>query len=105
MPYFIYHLKLIPHYRLESNWKDETREIVTRHFNHLRENCDRGNVLLAGRSALPIEDADNFGICIFEAASLRDAQQFMDNDPALIHGIMTGKVYPFSLAMLRGEEG
>ena len=101
MPYFIYRLSLTPRYLDESNWTDETRQIVSKHFNHLKQHCSNGKVLMAGRSDLPISDAENFGICIFEAESPEEAQQFMDSDPTVINGVMTAKVYPFSLAMLR----
>jgi uncharacterized protein YciI len=100
MPYFIYQLKLSPAYRVESNWTDETRKIISDHFNHLKQNCDKGKVLLAGKSDLAISDTENFGICIFEAESKEDAQKFMDSDPTVINGVMTARLFPFSLAML-----
>ncbi len=100
MPYFIYRLRLAPAYRIESNWTDVTRKIVADHFNHLKQNCEKGKVLLAGRSDLSICDADNFGICIFEAESLTEARKFMDSDPAVANGVMTARLFPFSLAML-----
>lgn len=100
MPYFIYQLSLTPHYRIESNWTEETREIISDHFNHLKRNCDNGKVLLAGRSDLDISNPENFGICIFKAESPAEAQQFMDSDPTVVHGVMTAKMFPFSLAML-----
>ncbi len=103
MPYFIYQLRLTPPYRVESNWTDETREIIAKHFNHLKKSCEKGKVLLAGRSDLSIEDTDNFGICIFEADSPEEARNFMNSDPTLIHGIMTARVFPFSLAMLKNS--
>ena len=103
MSFFIYQLRLVPHYRDESNWTDGTRRIVSDHFNHLKHNCDKGKVLIAGRSDLSISDTDNFGICIFEAATQEEAQRFMDSDPSVIHGVMTGRLFPFSLAMLRGK--
>lgn len=103
MQYFIYELRLVPRYRVEANWTDETRSTVSAHFNRLKQNCEKGKVLLAGRSDLPISDADNFGICIFEAASLAEAQKFMDSDPAVAGGVMTARLFPFSLAMLRAQ--
>jgi len=101
MPYFICQLKLSPFYRNESNWSEATRHIISRHFNHLKQNCDNGKVLLAGRSDLPVSDSDNFGICIFEASSLEEARQFMDSDPSVVDGVMTARLFPFSLAMMR----
>lgn len=70
------------------------------HFNYLKKNCDEGNVLLAGRTSLGVEDENNSGICIFKAESADTARNFLDNDPAVINGVMTARLFPFSLAML-----
>lgn len=106
MEYFIYQLRLVPFYRQETNWTEQTRQIVSTHFNYLKKNCDAGNVLLAGRTNLSIEDENNAGICIFKAESAGAARNFMDNDPAVKHGVMTARLFPFSLAMrnMRTEE-
>ena len=85
-------------------WTDETKKIVSDHFSHLKQHCQDGKVVLAGRSDLPVSDTDNFGICIFEAEGLDEAQNFMESDPALIHGVMTARLFPFSLVMLKGKE-
>lgn len=101
MPFFIYQLRLAPFYRDESSWTEKTRQIVSEHFNYLKQNCQKGKVLLAGRSDLAIADNENFGICIFKAPSRNEAQRFMDKDPCVIHGIMTAKLFPFSVAMYK----
>lgn len=56
MEYFIYQLKLTPFYRKEANWTEQTRQIIAHHFNYLKKNCDEGQVLLAGRTNLGIDD-------------------------------------------------
>lgn len=103
MEYFIYQLKLVPFYRKESNWTDETKKIISTHFNYLKKNCDEGSVLLAGRTNLSIEEDNNTGICIFKAESADGARNFMDNDPAVLNGVMTARLFPFSLAMLNKQ--
>jgi len=100
MEYFIYQLKLAPRYRKEANWTEQARQIISTHFNYLKENCDAGNVLLAGRTNLSIEDENNAGLCIFKVESADAARSFMDNDPAVKNGVMTAQLFPFSLAML-----
>jgi len=52
---------------------------------------------------LSIEDDNNSGICIFKSESADAARNFMDNDPAIINGIMTARFFPFSLAMLNKQ--
>ena|SRR5687768_8884718 len=100
MEYFIYQLKLLPKYRVQANWTEQTQQIISTHFNYLKKHCDEGKVLLAGRTGLSIEDDNNAGICIFRAESLEAAGDFMNNDPAVVNGVMTARVFPFSLAML-----
>jgi len=104
MSYFIYQLRLAPLYRNESNWTEHTREIISAHFNYLKENCDKGQVLLAGRTALSIEEVNNYGICIFKSESAREAEKFMDNDPAVINGVMLARLFPFSMALLNTKD-
>ena len=103
MEYFIYQLKLAPFYRKELNWTEQTRQIISMHFNYLKKNCDAGKVLLAGRTNLSIEDDNNSGICIFKAESANVARNFMDNDPAVLNGVMTARLFPFSLALLNKQ--
>lgn len=105
MEYFIYQLKLVPQYRKEANWTDQTKQIISTHFQYLKKHCDEGKVLLAGRTGLNIEDDNNAGICIFKAASPEAAREFMEHDPAVVNGVMTARVFPFSLAMLNTQQG
>lgn len=100
MEYFIYQLQLVPRYRKEANWTEQTKQIISTHFNYLKKHCDEGKVLMAGRTNLSIEDDNNYGICIFKAESAEAGRDFMENDPAVVNGVMTARLFPFSLAML-----
>ncbi len=101
MAHYIYQLRLNQHYTQEENWTEETRKIVSEHFNYLKSHCEKGDVLLAGRTDLSIADVHNHGIVIFEMPSKEAAENFMNSDPAVIGGVMTARFFPFSLALLR----
>lgn len=99
--HFIYVLNLIEQYRKEANWTDEARQIVSSHFNYLKDLTDRGMLILAGRTAYEVDNDENFGIVVFEAESEEAARQIMDNDPAVKNGVMRATLHPYSLALLR----
>jgi uncharacterized protein len=96
---FIYVLKLIPRLFNEENWTSEDENFVTEHFERLKTFRDQGTVILAGRTMNEEEHA--FGIVVFEAESEEEAEEFMKEDPAVKNGIMTGKLYPYHVAMLK----
>ena len=94
MPTFIFKNQLVPSIR-ENGWQPEHEPIMRQHFQYLKDGVATGTVMLAG----PCEDQE-FGICIFFADSLAEAQQFMENDPAITNGIMTAEVHPFRISLL-----
>jgi len=73
-------------------------EIVSQHFNYLRELADQGVVLLAGRTLNT--DESSFGIVIFLAASEDDANAIMQADPAVQQGVMRAELFPYRIALM-----
>lgn len=76
---------------------DQTEEesaIISTHFQYLQRLLDKGILVLAGRC----EDA-TFGIAIIEAASESEAQQIMENDPAVQAKVFSGELHSFSIAL------
>lgn len=96
MPRYLYRIKPT---RLEmlTDHTDHEADVVSRHFAYLQENAANGVVLLAGRTLNT--DPDTFGIIIFEAADDDAAKAFMDNDPAVIEGVMSASVFPYRVAI------
>jgi uncharacterized protein YciI len=100
MENYVYKLKLKEEYMDLSKWTEKEEQIVTDHFLRLKKFTEKGKVILAGRT--PDEtDPEGFGIVIFEAENKKEAQQFMNNDPAISKGIMEGQLFPFRLALIR----
>ncbi|NMH67504.1 hypothetical protein HF072_01625 [Bacillus sp. RO3] len=96
---FIYVLKLIPRLHKEENWTAADEDIVQGHFQRLKEFKEIGVVILAGRTLNEEEHA--FGIVVFEAEDKEKAEAFMQEDPAVKEGIMTGELFPYRVALLR----
>ena len=96
---YLYQLKLIPHLLDEANWTEKENEIVSRHFAKLQSYQQEGKLLLAGRTLTM--DPDGFGLVILEVHSEDEAQQLMENDPAVKEGIMTAKLFPYRVALQR----
>ncbi|MDP6037570.1 MAG: YciI family protein [Candidatus Latescibacteria bacterium] len=84
----------------EGSTPDEER-IVGEHFAYLKDLTDKGIVLLAGRT-LNI-DADTFGIIILQAETEDEAQRIMEDDPAVVQGVMLAKLFPYRIALI-GEK-
>jgi uncharacterized protein YciI len=78
-------------------------EIVSQHFQYLKDLTARGIVMLAGRTVN--EDKSSFGIVIFEAADEESAHAIMCNDPALKEGVMCAELFPFRVALMAVPQG
>src|SRR5215469_559835 len=96
---FIYVLHLVTRLNDEQAWTKGDQAAVDRHFNRLKEATDRGQVILAGRTAESLDKT--FGIVVFEAKDQEAALGFMNGDPAVLAGVMTAELYPFSVALER----
>lgn len=93
MSTFIYVLRLIKPESFD-NMSPEEEKIINEHFERLKKGLDEGTLILAG----PCLDGA-FGIVIFRAKSLKEAETFMNNDPAVKTGIMTAELHPFRVSL------
>ncbi len=78
----------------------EERAIVSEHFAHLEALTEQGVMLLVGRTQ--DNSPRTFGIVILQAESEEQAREVMNNDPAVVKGIMRAELFPFRIA-LAGE--
>jgi len=72
----------------------EREAVMDQHFTRLQQALSYGKLLLAG----PCED-EAFGLVVFRAQSMDDAQQFMNDDPAVRSGLMTAELHPFRVSL------
>jgi uncharacterized protein len=96
---FIYVLRLVPRLHADSAWTKEDNAVLERHFTRFQEAAKSGQLILAGRTAEPGDKT--FGIAIFEAADEDAARKFMQEDPAVVGGLMTAELHPFTVALQR----
>jgi uncharacterized protein YciI len=94
---FLYVLRLVPRLHDEQAWTDADHAALGRHFAYLQAAAERGQVILAGRTAEPLDRT--FGVVIFEAASEAAARAFMAGDPAVAEKIMTAELHPYRVAV------
>lgn len=97
---FAYVLRLVPRLRDEKNWTEADNAAVGRHFRRLQQLHKEGKVVLAGKTS---DDADEgqFGVVILEVSSEEEARRIMGEDDAVRAGIMTARLFPFRVALIR----
>jgi uncharacterized protein len=96
---FIYVLRLVPRLHSDSAWTQEDKMALDRHFARFKRAIQTGELILAGRTREPGDKT--FGIAIFEAKDEEAARKFMESDPAVVAGLMTAELHPFSVALQR----
>ena len=95
---FIYKIKPARSQMLTDGPTTKESEIVSQHFNYLKDLSDMGIVLLAGRTLNT--DETSFGIVIFLAENEDAARMIVQNDPAVANGMMNSELYPYRVALV-----
>ena len=101
MEEYIYVLKLRPDLLDDAAWTDKEERLVGEHFNRLKEDTEKGKVILAGRTTN--KDPSQFGIVIFYEKTWESAMEYMNLDPTVKNGVMTATLYPFRVALMKKE--
>ena len=96
---FVYVLRVTPGFHDERHWTEKENAAIGRHFDRLARASRSGQVILAGRTTEAL--ADTFGIVIFEAEHGEAARQFMEADPAVVAGLMSASLHPYTVALQR----
>ncbi|MBI1730403.1 hypothetical protein HY229_05890 [Candidatus Acetothermia bacterium] len=99
---FIYKLKPTRVEMLRSGLTPEEEKSVSEHFHYLKNLCDQGVVVLAGRTLTT--DETTFGIAILNASSEQDALSIMTHDPAVVKHVMHAELFPFRIAMQSAQK-
>jgi uncharacterized protein len=77
--------------------EDEDR-VVSAHFDYLCRLRDEGRLLLAGPSLVV---GDTIGISILDVEDESEARQLVEEDPAIVGGVMRADLRPFRVSILR----
>ena len=95
--HFLIVLRPVPRLHDAKAWTDADNAAVMAHFNRLKAATETGQVLLAGRTTEPL--AQSFGLVVFQAADEPAAREFMQADPCIAAGVMTGELHPYGVAL------
>ena len=98
-PQFLYYLKPARPGMVTEGSTPEEAEIVSLHFQYLKDLTEKGVMILMGRTQN--NDESTFGIAIFEAEDESAALRIMENDPAVAGGVMKATLYPYKIALMR----
>ena len=96
---YVYVLRLDPRLHDDAAWTDGDRATVSAHFQYLSKATQAGKVILAGRTDESFDKT--FGLVIYEAENEEAARAFMESDPAVVAGVMTATLHPYSIALQR----
>jgi len=99
MQQWIYLLKPARQEMLTEGSTPEEAQIVSRHFAYLSDLTEKGVMVLMGRTQN--NDESTFGVAIFEAENEEAARTIMENDPAVVGGVMRATLYPYKVALMR----
>jgi uncharacterized protein YciI len=78
---------------------EEEAEIMSKHFVYLQEKLRESKLIIAG----PVTTGE-FGLSVIETESEEEAREIMNNDPAVLSGIMKPTIYPYRVSLLRGRD-
>ena len=96
-PKFLYRIVPTRAEMLVSGPTEREMQVIDAHFVHLQKLADEGVVLMAGRTL--DTGADTWGIVVFTAPSLAEADAVMRADPAIAQGVMHCELFPYRLAV------
>ncbi len=101
VPCFIYVLNLKEPYRDPKNWNEKIRKVAQDHYQYFVDLEQEGKLLIAGRTKYEVDNPENFGIMVFYAASFEEADHIRLNDPGVKNNLMSARLHPFSIAVLK----
>ena len=96
-PQFLYRIVPTRLEMLVSGPTEHEMRVIDAHFAHLRQLAADGVVLMAGRTI--DTGIDTWGIVVFTAPSLAEAEIVMRGDPAIAQGVMRCELFPYRVAV------
>jgi uncharacterized protein len=90
---FLIVLRLTPKFHDQKAWTDAENSVVNAHFKRLQEAAAAGDIVLVGRTEESFDRTQ--GLVVFTAADEAAARKFMNEDPCIVAGIMTGTLHPY----------
>lgn len=95
MQTFIYKIQLIQRLWDEKNWTKEDELTIEKHFQRIKKDFEIGKIIHVGKTL--IENQNGYGLGIFECENEEKAIRYMNEDPAIKEGIMTGSCLAYKV--------
>jgi uncharacterized protein YciI len=96
-PQFLYRIVPTRLEMLVSGPTEHEMQVIDAHFAHLQRLAADGVVLMAGRTL--DTGLATWGIVVFTAPSLAEAEIVMRGDPAIAQGVMHCELFPYRVAV------
>lgn len=97
VPQFLYRLHPMRLAMLSEGPTVRESAVLADHLAYLTRLAEEGTLLMAGRTFT--RDERTFGIAVLVAPSETHARAVMENDPAVIHGVMRAELFPYRIAL------
>lgn len=81
---------------LSEGPNEHEQRVIGEHAAHVSRHADEGKVFLIGRTQT--KTPKTMGFAMFWAEDEYDAAAFMNTDPAIVNGVMTGELFPYKVA-------
>jgi uncharacterized protein YciI len=95
---FIYVVKPVKK-NFSGSATEEENNIVNDHFYYLKSLLDKNILILAGP-----ELKARFGIAVIETDTEQQAEEIMNNDPAVANKVFTAELFPFRVSLLKKQD-
>ena len=82
-----------------KNHSKKHDELIEKHCEYLKTHHKKGHVIFAGPSWE--ENEEHFAIVVLETEDKEEAEEIMNNNPAVIGEVLTSKVTEFSVFLDR----
>jgi hypothetical protein len=80
---------------LQTGPTEQEQEVMRAHSSHAARFATEGKIFLIDRTQIA---PDTMGLAMFFAETEEEARTFMDSDPAIAGGVMTGELFPYKVA-------
>jgi len=92
---YCYVLKLVERLFDDDAWTNEDNSAVEKHYLRIKSDYEAGKILHVGRTLSDIKNG--FGLVVFKSEDILSATKYMNEDPAIMNGQMTGNVFEYKI--------
>lgn len=78
---------------------DITQEMMTPHINYMYNLINKGIAVISG----PFADNRRGGMFVLEVENEEELKLFIENDPAVVSGILKNDIRPYNLSYVRNS--